>query len=69
MVEKMTLSVRVRDEIERWKQRFPEGRQQSAVIAALHAARGISKRLLQAAHLIRGFSQMPGRHSLAHAGA
>ena len=29
----------------------------------------ISERLLQSAHLIRGFSQMLGRHSLAHAGA
>lgn len=32
------LSPHVRDEIDRWKARFPEGRQCSAVIGALHAA-------------------------------
>lgn len=32
------LSQHVRDEIERWKARFPEERQRSAVIGALHAA-------------------------------
>ena len=32
------LSDHVRDEIEHWKARFPEGRQRSAVIGALHAA-------------------------------
>lgn len=31
------LSAHVREEIERWKRRFPEGRQRSAVIGALHA--------------------------------
>ncbi len=31
------LSGHVRDEIEHWKARFPEGRQRSAVISALHA--------------------------------
>ena len=31
------LSVHVRDEIDRWKVRFPEERQRSAVIGALHA--------------------------------
>jgi len=30
------LSQHVRDEIDRWQSRFPEGRQRSAVIAALH---------------------------------
>ena len=30
-------STHVRSEIERWKNRFPPGREQSAVIAALHA--------------------------------
>jgi len=33
----MTLSDHVKDEIEHWKARFPEGRQRSAVISALHA--------------------------------
>ena len=32
------LSDHIRQEIEQWKTRFPEGRQRSAVIAALHAA-------------------------------
>jgi len=32
------LSTHVRDEIDRWTARFPEGRQRSAVIGALHAA-------------------------------
>ena len=32
------LSDHVREEIDHWKTRFPEGRQRSAVIAALHAA-------------------------------
>ncbi len=32
------LSAHVRDEIERWTARFPEGRHRSAVIGALHAA-------------------------------
>ena len=32
------LSAHVREEIDRWKARFPAGRQRSAVIAALHAA-------------------------------
>ena len=31
------LSDHVREEIERWKARFPEDRQRSAVIGALHA--------------------------------
>ena len=31
------LSTAVRDEIERWKARFPEGREASALLAALHA--------------------------------
>ena len=35
--ETVNLSVHVREEIDRWKARFPEGRQRSAVIAALHA--------------------------------
>ncbi len=32
------LSAHVREEIDHWKARFPEGRQRSAVIGALHAA-------------------------------
>jgi len=35
--EAALLSDHVRDEIDHWKARFPEGRQRSAVIGALHA--------------------------------
>lgn len=35
--ETVELSRHVREEIDRWVARFPEGRQRSAVIAALHA--------------------------------
>jgi NADH-quinone oxidoreductase subunit E len=38
MSESVTLSDHVREEIDHWKARFPEGRQRSAVIGALHAA-------------------------------
>ena len=37
-VEPTALSKHVRDEIDHWVAKFPEGRQRSAVIAALHAA-------------------------------
>ena len=37
MSEPVTLSKHVIDEIEHWKSRFPEGREWSAVIGALHA--------------------------------
>jgi len=36
--ERQTLSDHVREEIDRWRARFPEDRQRSAVIGALHAA-------------------------------
>jgi NADH-quinone oxidoreductase subunit E len=38
MSEAMQLSEHIREEIEKWKARFPEDRQRSAVIGALHAA-------------------------------
>jgi NADH-quinone oxidoreductase subunit E len=37
MSDAVVLSDHVKDEIEHWKARFPENRQRSAVIAALHA--------------------------------
>lgn len=37
MISTPIASAHVRSEIERWKTRFPEDREQSAVIAALHA--------------------------------
>jgi NADH-quinone oxidoreductase subunit E len=36
--QRQTLSDHVREEIDRWRARFPEDRQRSAVIGALHAA-------------------------------
>jgi len=38
MSEAAVLSAHVREEIDHWKARFPEDRQRSAVIGALHAA-------------------------------
>ena len=38
MSDTIELSAHVREEIERWKERFPEDRKRSAVIGALHAA-------------------------------
>ena len=40
------LSKHVVDEIERWKERFPEERQRSAIIGALHAAQHENKGFL-----------------------
>jgi len=37
MNKAVVLSDHVKEEIERWKARFPEGRQRSAIISALHA--------------------------------
>jgi NADH-quinone oxidoreductase subunit E len=37
MSEPQILSEHVREEIDRWRARFPEGRQRSAVLGALHA--------------------------------
>ena len=37
MSEQQVLSAHVREEIDRWRARFPEGRQRSAIIGALHA--------------------------------
>jgi NADH-quinone oxidoreductase subunit E len=44
----MALSSHVREEIDRWVTKFPEGRQRSAVIAALHAAQHENKGFLTA---------------------
>lgn len=40
------LSAHVVEEIEHWKKRFPEGRERSAIIAALHAAQHENKGFL-----------------------
>ena len=46
MSEATSLSTHIVDEIEHWKKRFPEGRERSAVIAALHAAQHENKGFL-----------------------
>ena len=43
MSETLQLSEHIREEIEKWKARFPEDRQRSAVIGALHAAQHENK--------------------------
>jgi len=44
--EPVVLSAHVREEIDHWVAKFPEGRQRSAVIAALHAAQHENKGFL-----------------------
>ncbi len=48
MSDAAILSDHVKDEIERWKARFPEDRQRSAVIGALHAVQHENKGYLPA---------------------
>ena len=48
MSDAAILSQHVKDEIERWKARFPEDRQRSAVIGALHAVQHENKGYLTA---------------------
>ena len=48
MSDAAILSDHVKDEIERWKARFPEDRQRSAVIGALHAVQHENKGYLTA---------------------
>jgi NADH-quinone oxidoreductase subunit E len=47
----VTLSNHVIEEIEHWKSRFPEGRQRSAVISALHAVQHENDGYLTAEHM------------------
>ncbi len=51
MSEAVVLSDHVKDEIEHWKSRFPEGRQRSAVLAALHAVQHENNGYLTAEHM------------------
>ena len=46
MSENAVLSAHVVEEIEQWKSRFPEGRERSAIIGALHAAQHENKGFL-----------------------
>lgn len=48
MTAESSLSAHIKDEIERWKARFPEDRQRSAIIGALHAAQHENKGYLTA---------------------
>ena len=55
------LSDHVREEIERWKARFPEGRQRSAVISALHAVQHENKGFVTAEQMnaIADYLELP----------
>jgi NADH-quinone oxidoreductase subunit E len=55
------LSAHVRDEIEQWKTRFPEDRQRSAVISALHAIQHENKGFVTAEQMnaIAAFLELP----------
>ena len=55
------LSKHVRDEIERWKARFPEDRQRSAVIGALHAVQHENEGYLTAElmNAVAGYLHLP----------
>jgi len=55
------LSDHVREEIERWKARFPEGRQRSAVISALHAVQHENKGFVTAEQMnaIAAYLELP----------
>jgi NADH-quinone oxidoreductase subunit E len=55
------LSQHVREEIDRWKAKFPEGRQRSAVLAALHAVQHENHGYLTPALMDRvaGYLQLP----------
>lgn len=48
MTESVTLSAHVREEIDHWKTRFPEGKERSAIIGALHAAQHENRGFLTA---------------------
>jgi NADH-quinone oxidoreductase subunit E len=59
--DRAPLSDHVREEIDRWVARFPEGRQRSAVIAALHAAQHENQGFLtpEVMNSIADYLQMP----------
>lgn len=58
------LSAQVREEIERWKARFPEGRQRSAVISALHAVQHENKGFITAEQMdaVAAYLDLPKIH-------
>ncbi len=60
----VTLSRHVIEEIEHWKSRFPEGRQRSAVISALHAVQHESDGYLNAEQMnaVAEYLELPTMH-------
>ncbi len=58
------LSDHVREEIDRWTARFPEGKQRSAVIGALHAAQHENGGYLTAEHMnaVADYLSLPTIH-------
>ncbi len=58
------LSDQVREEIDRWTARFPEGKQRSAVISALHAVQHENGGYLTAEHLnvVADYLSLPTIH-------
>ena len=61
MSESRLLSDHVREEIEHWKARFPEGKQRSAVISALHAVQHENDGYLTAElmHAVADYLELP----------
>lgn len=55
------LSTHVKEEIEHWKTRFPEGRERSAVISALHAVQHENKGFLTAEQMnaVAAYLELP----------
>ncbi len=64
MISDTNLSTHVREEIERWKARFPEDRQRSAVIGALHAVQHENNGYLTAGSMndVAAYLDMPTIH-------
>ena len=58
------LSSHIKEEIEQWKARFPEDRQRSAVISALHAMQHENKGFVTAEHMnaIAEYLELPAIH-------
>ncbi|MDA0706463.1 MAG: NAD(P)H-dependent oxidoreductase subunit E [Proteobacteria bacterium] len=58
------LSAHVREEIDHWKARFPEGRQRSAVISALHAVQHENGGFLTAEQMnaVAAYLELPTIH-------
>ncbi len=64
MSDSELLSAHVREEIDHWKARFPEGRQRSAVIGALHAVQHENGGFLTAEQMnaVAAYLELPTIH-------